>query len=937
MESPADAMRKLTKLPPNKRCADCNTKLPQCVNLTVGSFICLTCSGIHREINSKIKSLGHSTFTDQEVEMMKQIGNDKVNAMWLARYDPENERNRMNRQPDGNQNQNHLRTWIRRKYNDKHWYSSDGSAGSGGSGGVSTPTPPSSSSRGGSGGGRNNQPQPTVVQIPTANNPPVDLFASPSPVATNTANSNDGSWAAFGGSTQPQQQQQKQQLNSDPFAQPPQQQQSNSDPFAQPPQQQQNQNFANFGGGQTQQPPQQQQPSQGGFANFDQQQAQVPPQQQQQQQQPVVAQQGGGFTANFNQQQTQAPPPQQQQHQQQPVVAQQGGGFTANFNQQQPPIPPQQQQQPVVAQQGGGFTANFNQQQPPVPPQQQPVVAQQGGGFTANFDQQQTQAPPPQQQQQQQQQHLPVVAQQGVGFTANFNNQQNQQQQMMRPPQQLQPPQNQQDKNFRNFNQQNPGASSGQMIPPQQQQQQQPQGGQDPFGNMPPPSQGAMGLQPQQPTMTTNGQQPQQQSQDGGNMGGQPQQSQAQLQTPSIMPVEKQDPMDAFAHLSVGNNGINNNNVARGMGGSALPASNQPGTGAVPTKSTVVDSVVLEYKEMEMVCYKSNGTRQKAQIVKRHLDDELQPFYTIGLLGREKQTDVHHLEPLDPSYEKIESTLISLSATQLKQVEAFLGSLVNDTNSSSNTPIVSNAVEQKPVVQVAPIAETPMTNGQIPPTIVSQSVMSHVSNLTQQQHGPGMGGMMGPPAMTMTNGVSSSAVSPLTSPLTVPKVPAPNMGGAKNMMGQIGQSNNAAQMMMMQQPNISQQPQMQGQMVGQNPVPQMMQQPQMQGQMVGQQNSAPQMMQQPQVQGQTVGQNGQNSAPQMMQQQQPQQQVPQMGQFQQQPMQGQMAGQPQMMMMQQQQPQAPMGQVQQQQQPQLQGQMGQNPPPSPQGNPFDVY
>ena len=851
MESPADAMRKLTKLPPNKRCADCNTKLPQCVNLTVGSFICLTCSGIHREINSKIKSLGHSTFTDQEVEMMKQIGNDKVNAMWLARYDPENERNRMNRQPDGNQNQNHLRTWIRRKYNDKHWYSSDGSAGSGGSGGVSAPTPPSSSSRGGSGGGRNNQPQPTVVQIPTANNPPVDLFASPSPVATNTANSNDGSWAAFGGSTQPQQQQQKQQINSDPFAQPPQQQQSNSDPFAQPPQQQQNQNFANFGGGQTQQPPQQQQPSQGGFANFDQQQAQVPPQQQ------------------------------------------------------------QQQQQPVVAQQGGGFTANFNQQQPPVPPQQQPVVAQQGGGFTANFDQQQTQAPSPQQQQQQ-----PVVAQQGVGFTANFNNQQNQQQQMMRPPQQLQPPQNQQDQNFGNLNQQNPGASSGQMIPPQQQQQ-QPQGGQDPFGNMPPPSQGAMGLQPQQPTMTTNGQQPQQQSQDGGNMGGQPQQSEAQLQTPSIMPVEKQDPMDAFAHLSVGNNGINNNNVARGMGGSALPASNQPGTGAVPTKSTVVDSVVLEYKEMEMVCYKSNGTRQKAQIVKRHLDDELQPFYTIGLLGREKQTDVHHLEPLDPSYEKIESTLISLSATQLKQVEAFLGSLVNDTNSSSNTPIVSNAVEQKPVVQVAPIAETPMTKGQIPPTIVSrsQSVMSHVSNLTQQQHGPGMGGMMSPPAMTMTNGVSSSAVSPLTSPLTVPKVPAPNMGGAKNMMGQIGQSNNAAQMMMMQQPNSSQQPQMQGQMVGQNPVPQMMQQPQMQGQMVGQQNSAPQMMQQ----------------------QQPQQQVPQMGQFQQQPMQGQMAGQPQMMMMQQQQPQAPMGQVQQQQQPQLQGQMGQNPPPSPQGNPFDVY
>jgi hypothetical protein len=316
---------------------------------------------------------------------------------------------------------------------------------------------------------------------------------------------------------------------------------------------------------------------------------------------------------------------------------------------------------------------------------------------------------------------------------------------------------------------------------------------------------------------------------------------------------------------------------------------------------------------MEMVCYKSNGTRQKAQIVKRHLDDELQPFYTIAVLGKEKQTDVHHLEPLDPSYEKIESTLISLSATQLKQVEAFLGSIVDNTNSSSNAPAIPSAVVQHPVVQVAPIAETPMTNGQVPPSIVSrsQSAMSHVSNLTQQ-HGPGMGGVMGPPATTMMNGVSSSAVSPLPSPLPVPK---PKVQ-AQNMMGQIGQTNNAAQMMMMQQPNNSQQAQVQGQMVGQNP--------------------APQMMQQPQVQGQMVGQNGQNSAPQMMQQQQPQQQVPQMGQFQQQPMQGQMAGQPQMMMMQQQ-PQAPMGQVQQQQQPRLQGQMGQNPPPSPQGNPFDVY
>jgi hypothetical protein len=34
------AVKDLSKLPPNKRCADCTEKLPQYVNLTFSTFIC---------------------------------------------------------------------------------------------------------------------------------------------------------------------------------------------------------------------------------------------------------------------------------------------------------------------------------------------------------------------------------------------------------------------------------------------------------------------------------------------------------------------------------------------------------------------------------------------------------------------------------------------------------------------------------------------------------------------------------------------------------------------------------------------------------------------------------------------------------------------------------------------------------------------------------
>jgi hypothetical protein len=69
-ESPEQILRGLQRLAPNKRCCDCNSKLPSCVNLTVGSFICISCAGIHREHNHRVKGIGHSSFTPEEAEQM---------------------------------------------------------------------------------------------------------------------------------------------------------------------------------------------------------------------------------------------------------------------------------------------------------------------------------------------------------------------------------------------------------------------------------------------------------------------------------------------------------------------------------------------------------------------------------------------------------------------------------------------------------------------------------------------------------------------------------------------------------------------------------------------------------------------------------------------------------------------------------------------------
>jgi len=49
-EANAKILQELLKEPENKYCADCSAKGPRWASWTVGVFICIRCSGIHRNM-----------------------------------------------------------------------------------------------------------------------------------------------------------------------------------------------------------------------------------------------------------------------------------------------------------------------------------------------------------------------------------------------------------------------------------------------------------------------------------------------------------------------------------------------------------------------------------------------------------------------------------------------------------------------------------------------------------------------------------------------------------------------------------------------------------------------------------------------------------------------------------------------------------------------
>ncbi|CAI9779612.1 unnamed protein product [Fraxinus pennsylvanica] len=108
-------IRGLMKLPPNRRCINCNSLGPQYVCSSFWTFVCTTCSGIHREFTHRVKSVSMAKFTSQEVEALQKGGNQRAREIYLTAWDPQSQR-----LPD-NSNVDKVREFIKNVYVDKKY------------------------------------------------------------------------------------------------------------------------------------------------------------------------------------------------------------------------------------------------------------------------------------------------------------------------------------------------------------------------------------------------------------------------------------------------------------------------------------------------------------------------------------------------------------------------------------------------------------------------------------------------------------------------------------------------------------------------------------------------------------------------------------------------------------------------------------------------
>ncbi|XP_064408957.1 arf-GAP domain and FG repeat-containing protein 2 isoform X4 [Latimeria chalumnae] len=111
-------VRELGGSPANRHCFECEQRGVTYIDITVGTFICTSCSGILRGLNPphRVKSISMTTFTEQEVEFLQAHGNEVCRKTWLGLFD-----SRATVIPDSRDPQK-LKEFLQEKYEKKRWY-----------------------------------------------------------------------------------------------------------------------------------------------------------------------------------------------------------------------------------------------------------------------------------------------------------------------------------------------------------------------------------------------------------------------------------------------------------------------------------------------------------------------------------------------------------------------------------------------------------------------------------------------------------------------------------------------------------------------------------------------------------------------------------------------------------------------------------------------
>lgn len=109
-------LRELVSLPANKQCFDCHQRGPTYVNMTIGSFVCTSCSGMLRGLTPphRVKSISMASFSSEEVELIRARGNEYCRQIWLGLYDPSH--------PHDSKDEQQVKDFMVAKYERKRYY-----------------------------------------------------------------------------------------------------------------------------------------------------------------------------------------------------------------------------------------------------------------------------------------------------------------------------------------------------------------------------------------------------------------------------------------------------------------------------------------------------------------------------------------------------------------------------------------------------------------------------------------------------------------------------------------------------------------------------------------------------------------------------------------------------------------------------------------------
>lgn len=113
-------LAELLKRPENQECMDCRARNPTWASINLGVFVCIRCSGLHRQVGvhiTQVRSCTMDLWEPHQIANMQAMGNAKGRAIYEALLPPDYGK------PAENEDSQMVLQWIRTKYEKKRYYS----------------------------------------------------------------------------------------------------------------------------------------------------------------------------------------------------------------------------------------------------------------------------------------------------------------------------------------------------------------------------------------------------------------------------------------------------------------------------------------------------------------------------------------------------------------------------------------------------------------------------------------------------------------------------------------------------------------------------------------------------------------------------------------------------------------------------------------------